>query len=95
MIHNKEECIRKFGSLAEKLHEKKWITAIESDSAKLQYDKFLVSAHHEYKERFLAFDMNDDRIDAFLGLYFHNNKKLAALEYLQDNFFFITWACSC
>ena len=54
-------------------------TATESDSAKLQYDDFLISVRHEYQEKFLAFDMKDDRLDAFIGLYFHNNKKLVAL----------------
>ena len=54
----------------------KWIT----DSAKLQYDDFLISVHQQYQEKFLAFDLSDDRLDAFIvGLYFHNNKKLAAL----------------
>ena len=79
MVRNKEEYILKFGSLVEKLHEMKWITATESDSTKLQYDDFLISVHHEYQEKSLAFDMKDDLLDAFIGLYFHHHKKLVAL----------------
>ena len=78
MVRNKE-CILKFGSLVEKLLEMKWITATESDSAKLQYSDFLISVHHEYQGKFLAFDMKGDLLNAFIGLYFHNNKKLVAL----------------
>ena len=47
----------------------KWFTAAETDSAKLQYDDFLISVHHGYQEKFLAFNMKDDRLDAFIGLY--------------------------
>ena len=79
MVRHKEPCVLKFGNLVDRFHTLKWITATEADSAKLQYEEFLISVHHEYRDTFLKFSMKDDRLDAFLGLYLHNNKKFASL----------------
>jgi hypothetical protein len=41
MVRNKEACILKLGSLADKLYEMKWISASDSDSAKQQFDTYI------------------------------------------------------
>ena len=79
MIRNKEACILKLGSLADKLYEMKWISASDSDSAKQQFDTLITSANHEHKDRFQMFDQYKDRVDSFLGLYLHNCVKFSSI----------------
>ena len=74
MIHNKEECVLKFKRLIEKLCEMKWISAVDADDSKLQYEEFLTSASSEYKNHFLDYCRNNDSIDKFLGLYIDQKK---------------------
>ena len=73
MIQNKEECILKFKRLVEKLCEMKWISAVDADDSKLQYEEFLTSASSEYKNHFLDYCRNKDSIDKFLGLLIKRN----------------------
>jgi hypothetical protein len=79
MVRHNDACVLKIGSLVERFHTLKWITASQADCAKLQYEEFLISVHHEYRDKFLEFNMNDDRLDAFLGLYIGNNTKFPSL----------------
>ena len=74
MIQNKEECILKFKRLVEKLCEMKWISAVDADDSKFQYEEFLTSASSEYKNHFLDYCRNSDSIDKFLGLYIDKKK---------------------
>ena len=79
MIRNKEACILKLGSLADKLYEIKWISASDSDSAKQQFDTLITSANHEHKDWFQMFYQYKDRVDSFLGLYLHNCVKFSSI----------------
>ena len=47
MVQNKEECPLKFKRLVERLCEMKWISAVDADDSKLQYEEFLKSANSE------------------------------------------------
>ena len=53
----------------------KWISAVDADDSKLQYEEFLTSASSEYKNHFFFYYCrNNDSIDKFLGLYIDQKK---------------------
>lgn len=66
MAHNKEECSLRLSGTVDKLCENKWITSNDADLAKKEYDTFLESVQHEYKDDFLMYDVKSKRIDNFL-----------------------------
>ena len=49
MEQNKKKRPLKFKRLVERLCEMKWISAVDTDDSKLQYEEFLKSAYGEYK----------------------------------------------
>ena len=67
-----------FNVLADKLFSGQWISARIADEAKQQFDEFLDSVANEHRDEFLNFDYKKDRLDPFLGLLVHRNKKYAA-----------------
>lgn len=66
MAHNKEECSLRLSGVVDKLYENKWITSNDADLAKKEYDTFLESVQHEYKDDFLMYDVKSKRIDNLL-----------------------------
>ena len=78
MVRKKETSIQMFNVLADKLFSGQWISARIADEAKQQFDEFLDSVANEHRDKFLNFDYKKDRLDQFLGLLVHRNKKYAA-----------------
>ena len=58
-----------FNNLLEKLVSYKRISGACADEAKWQYSHFLNVIVKENKEKFLLFDVDEDRVDAFLMKY--------------------------
>ena len=79
MIQNRQVCIKNFTSLADKLYEGKWLDGSESEQAKKEYEDFLVSVHHELKDKFNSFDYDKERLDEFLKGFLYKNKKYSHL----------------
>ena len=75
MAHNKEECSLRFSVIVDKLYKNKWITSNDADLAKKEFDTFLESAQHEYKDELLIYDVKSKRIDHFIGSHVHGNDK--------------------
>ena len=60
MIQNLQVCIKKFTCLVDKLYEGKWLDESESEQVKKEYEDFLVSVHHELKDKFNSFDYDKE-----------------------------------
>ena len=57
--------IAKFSRLVGKLCDLKWFYSKDSYCARKQYDVLIQSANSEWKDEFLQFKINDDRIYSF------------------------------
>ena len=57
MACNKEECSLGFSGIVYKLYKNRWITSNDADLAKKEFDNFLESVKHEYKDDFLMYDV--------------------------------------
>ena len=68
-----------FNLLAEKVAKLNWITPDEADEAKIEYLKFIDTECVLFKDKLLAFDAANDRVDSFLGTIFHGQKEYANL----------------
>ena len=79
MIQNRQICIKRFTSLLDKLYEGKWLNGSESEQAKKEYKNFLVSVHHELKDKFNSFDYDKEQVDEFLKVFLYKNKKYTHL----------------
>ena len=62
-----ELCMILFQSLLEKLVCYKRISGGFADEAKYLYSQFINVAVKENREKFLSFDMDEDRVDTFCG----------------------------
>jgi hypothetical protein len=78
MVRQKRISIQMFSVLADKLFSGQWISARIADEAKQQFDEFLDGVANENRDKFLNFDYKNERLDQFLGLLVHRNKKYAA-----------------
>lgn len=67
MTYNKEQCSTCFSGIVEKLYENKWISYNDVDTSKKEFQVFLESNQHEYKDDFLLMYANTQRIDHFIG----------------------------
>ena len=75
MSCNKEECSLRFSGIVDKLYKNKWITSNDADLAKKEFDTFLETVQHEYKDDLLMYDVKSKRIDHFIGSCLHGNDK--------------------
>ena len=69
MVQDKEECSLRLKRLVEMLFEMKWISTVDVDDSKLQYEGFLNSTNGKYKHYCLDYSKKNNSIDKFLGLY--------------------------
>ena len=74
MVQKKEECSLKLKRLVERLCEMKWISAVDGDDSKLQYEEFSKSANGEYKHYFLRYCKKNNCLDKLLALYIDGKK---------------------
>ena len=73
MATNAEASVLRANKLIQKFYDKKVISSNEADKAKQEYQSFLNTVIVENKDNFLSFDLDDDRLDKFLGIYLHGN----------------------
>ena len=59
--------------LAANLFKLKWLTASESDDAKLQYKEFVDWYCSKHEEKFATFYKSADALDPFLNEFLHKN----------------------
>ena len=57
---------KRFFRLADQLYSLKFISSSVADSAKFQYDQFIKKEVVNEKDKFLSFDMKNQRVDVFL-----------------------------
>ena len=57
MACNKEECSLGFSGIVYKLYKNRWITSNDANLAKKEFDDFLESVKHEYKDDFFMYDV--------------------------------------
>ena len=57
MACNKEEGSLGFSGIVYKLYKNRWITSNDANLAKKEFDNFLESVQHEYKDDFLMYDI--------------------------------------
>ena len=65
MVNSKMRCIAKFSCLVDKLYKLKRLYSKDYDCAKKQYDTLIQFANCEWKDKFLQFNIADDRIYSF------------------------------
>ena len=75
----KKTSIIYFSRLVDKLFNDGYLCAKAADDTKHQYEEFLEEVEQEHREKFKQFDMKQNRIDEFLGLYLNGNKKYEGL----------------
>ena len=74
-MSSKEESVCKFNKLVDKLYKHKRLSSVETDGAKTQYDDFLRSICVLNGKKFVDFDVQNDRVDLFLGVFMNKNSK--------------------
>ena len=79
IVNKKEACVLKFEKLVDKLYNHKYLTAKESDDAKIQYTEFLDSIAKINVVEFSNFESSVTRLDTFYGKWLHKNKNFKSL----------------
>ena len=79
MVKATEKSLTCFNLLAEKVARLKWMSPDEADEAKTEYLKFIDTECVLFKDKFLAFDAANDRVDKFLGTFLHGQKEYTSL----------------
>lgn len=78
MANSKEIANAYFGALAGKLARTKLILSDEADDAMKEYEKFLGEECIQFKDKFEAFNQDEDRLDEFLGLFYEEKSSTKA-----------------
>ena len=79
IVRDKEGSIVRFTSLVDSLYSKSWLSSRDADESKKEYDIFLETVNHEYRDKFLLFDVKTNRVDDFLASFIHGNTKFKFL----------------
>ena len=78
MANNKEIANAHFGALAGKLARTKLILSDEADDAIKEFEKFLGEECIQFKEKFEAFNQDEDRLDIFIGFFYEEKSSTKA-----------------
>ena len=78
---NKKHLFVNSKALLTKLFNAKHLSSHNSDAAKCQYEDFLTTTVKENENDFMEYNFLDknSRLDKFLGVYLHKNKKFQSL----------------
>ena len=69
MADQQKRCLSCFSLLVNRLHKDKYLSGLESDAAKEQYETFIDSDVKQDLNQFRKFDINKTRLDEFLGAF--------------------------
>ena len=75
MVNQASLMSTRFDRLADLLYSLKFISSFVADNAKFQYQQFISKDVINNKDKFLSFDMKEQRVDTFLGEYLSVNSR--------------------
>ena len=79
IVRGKEKSLTCFNLLTEKVAKLKWMSPDEAGEAKTEYLKFIDTECVLFKDKFLAFDAANDRVDMYMGTFLHGQKEYGSL----------------